>query len=225
MLSADPTVPAPLDPNSIVEWWDATMVAQPKSNPSVVFVGDSITWGYEYGTGAPVWSAYLNPLSAADYGVPSQTTETLLFQLSLGQLTGMSPSVVVLMIGTNNLIQDHDTPQQTTAGILADINAIHLYQPQAQVLVLGVPPGEASPNDPYRAAVSQTDALVSQEVAGDPRATFVNIAPAFVQSDGSIPDSILFDGIHPTEQGYLNMTNVLLAPMVDAAMASANRIL
>lgn len=224
LLSADSTTPAAIDFFSPAQWWDAYMVSLPKGNPNVVFLGDSITWGFQYGLGYPVWSSYVAPLNAADYGVPDQTTETLLLQLSWGQLTGIDPGVVVLMIGTNNIFQEHDSPQDTAAGILADINAIHLLQPQAQVLVLGTPPGAASPSDPYRSAVNQTDALVSQEMAGDPRATFVNITSLFQQPDGTISNATLFDYIHPMTQGYMDLVNAIEVPMVEAVVASYNRL-
>jgi hypothetical protein len=150
-----------------------------------------------------------------DYGVGSQTTQTLLYQLSLGQLVGINPSVVVLIIGTNNLVEG-DSPSATAAGIVADVNAIHHYLPQAEVFVLGVPPLGFRPNDSYRQLATQTDALVISMLADDPRATFVNIAPGLEQPDGTISNFVLFDGIHPTELGYLGMTAFLLGPLDEA---------
>ncbi|HEY7153609.1 MAG TPA: GDSL-type esterase/lipase family protein [Gemmataceae bacterium] len=92
------------------------MASQPKGEANIVFLGDSIAWNYQYSTGAPVRSAFVSGGGAADYGVNGQTTQSLLYQLSLGQLVGLSPSVVVLTIGTDNLSQG-DTPQATAAGI------------------------------------------------------------------------------------------------------------
>lgn len=223
LLSADTTVLSPTGPTPLTGLGDVLMAAQPKGNPSVVFVGDSITWGFAYGLGASLWSATLASWGGADYGVSGQTTQTLLYQLALGQLVGVNPAVVVLTIGTNNLLEG-DSPQAAAAGIVADVQAIHAYQPWAQVVVLGVPPGSAHPTDPYRLEVDQTDTLVSQLLAGDPRATFVNIAPAFEQPDGTISDLTLFDGIHPTLAGYVNLTEALLAPLADATVASLERL-
>jgi lysophospholipase L1-like esterase len=217
MMSAVTTVPTPNAIFPFVAFGDAMMASQPKTGASIVFLGDSITWNFEYGSGAPVWSAFMS--GAADFGVNGQTTENLLYQLSLGQLVGLNPSVVVLTIGTNNLLQG-DTPEATAAGILADVATIHFFQPQAQVLVLGVPPGKASPNDPYRVASVQTDALVQQQLIGDPHATFIDIAPAFEQSDGAISNLILFDYIHPTALGYANMTAVLAPAIMEAYLKS-----
>jgi lysophospholipase L1-like esterase len=219
MFSADTTLPSLLGASPVTVAGTFQMVTQPRVNPSIVFLGDSITWGYQYGLGAPVWQSVLAGFGAADYGVIGATTESLLYQLSIGQLLGDRPSVVVLTIGTNNLLEG-DGPQATAAGVLANVAMIHQLEPQAQVLVLGVPPGGATQNDPYRIQVNQTDALVAQMVAGDSRATFVNIAPAFESGDGSISGLILLDDIHPTTLGYANLTAALVTPITTAYLGS-----
>jgi N-acetylglucosamine-6-sulfatase/beta-glucosidase len=218
MLSNTTTIPDFADIPPIVAYPDVLMALQPKGNPSVVFVGDSISYGYSYGEGALVWAAFMAPLGMSDYGIPGQTTQSLLFQLSLGQLAGMHPLVVVLNIGGNNL-REGDTPQAAAAGALADVATIHQSLPQAQVLVLGVLPGEESPTDPYRLAGAQTDALVSQMLVGDPHASFVSIGSVFLQPDGTISDTMMYDFLHPTTLGYLNMTAALL-PVIQQAVVS-----
>jgi lysophospholipase L1-like esterase len=221
LLSAATTVPSPISPLPFVGVADAVMASQPKTDSNIVFLGDSITYNFAYGPGAPIWAALMVGAGATDYGVPGQTTQNLLFQLALGQLSGVHTSVVVLTIGTNNLLQG-DSPDATAAGILADVNAIHFFQPSAQVLVLGVPPGKTDPSDPYRNEVSQTDALVHQQLAGDMRATFFDIAPALEQANGVISNQILLDTIHPTTLGYADLTLSLFVPLSEAFLASAS---
>jgi len=209
LLSSTTTVPPLSEIPPPIALMDFLFASQTKGNPTVVFVGDSISYQYADGSGAAVWATHMAPLGMADYGVGGQTTQSLLFQLSLGQLTGIHPAVVVLDIGANNLLQG-DTPQQTAEGILADVAAIHQYQPQAQVLVLGILPGMQYPSNPYRTEGAQTNQLVSQMLAGDPRVTFLDLGSIFLQPDGTISDTMMFDYLHPTEQGYLDLTNALL---------------
>jgi lysophospholipase L1-like esterase len=192
---------------------DTAFATQPKGNPTVVFVGDSISWQYAYGQGISVWATYMAPLGMANYGVSGQTTQSLLFQLTEGQLVGISPAVVVLDIGGNNLLQG-DSPAETAAGVITNVVMIHQYQPQAQVLVLGVLPGMQSPSDPYRSEGAQTNQLVSQMLTSDPHATFLDFGSIFLQPNGTISTSMMFDYIHPTEQGYMDLTNVLL-PVIE----------
>jgi lysophospholipase L1-like esterase len=199
---------------------DVLMALMPKTNPSVVFLGDSITYNYAYGGGAGAWNAYMAPLGAANYGVGGQTTQSLLYQLGLGQLVGTHPSLVVLMIGTNDLVEG-TPPLMVAAGIVADVNAIHFYLPDTKVLVLGTPPGAANPGDPFRVAVNQTDAILGTLLAGDPHAIYLNVAPAFESADGTIPPRVMSDGFHPTDLGFLYLTSLIYPTVHQAVLAGA----
>ncbi len=213
-LPSDTTVVPPLSAiPPLIAVMDLGFAAQTKGNPTVAFVGDSISWQYAYGSGASVWATYMAPLGIANYGVPGQTTESLLFQLTEGQLIGISPAVIVLDIGGNNLLQG-DSPSATAAGVVTDVAMIQQFQPQAQVLVLGVLPGMQYPNNPYRSEGAQTNQLVSQMLSSDPHATFLDFGSIFLQPDGTISTSMMFDYIHPTAQGYTDLTNALL-PVIE----------
>ncbi len=213
-LPADPSIVPPLSAiPPLIAVMDIGFAGQTKGSPTVAFVGDSISWQFAYGSGASVWAAYMAPLGMANYGVPGQTTESLLFQLTQGQLVGISPAVVVLDIGGNNLLQG-DSPTATAAGVVTDVVMIQQFQPQAQVLVLGVLPGMQSPSAPYRSEGAQTNQLVSQMLSSDPHATFLDFGSIFLQPDGTISTSMMFDYIHPTAQGYTDLTNALL-PVIE----------
>lgn len=194
---------------------DVLMALNPNRNAPVVFLGDSITWNYAFGSGASVWNRYMAPLGAADYGVSGQTTQSLLYQLGLGQLTGSHASMVVLTIGTNDLVQG-TPPLLTAAGIVADVDAIHFYLPQTKVLVLGAPPASAAPGDPLRVAINQTNSTLSNLLAGDPHATYLNIAPALEKPDGTIPTSVMPDGIHLSDVGFLYLTSAIYPTVYQA---------
>lgn len=212
-----PFFPQPPGVHPLLALANVATVAQPRTNAQIVFLGDSITWSLVYGAGGPVWSAINAGGNVANFGVNGQTTQGLLYQLSLGQLNGLHPSVIVLTIGTNDLLEGA-SPQATAGNILTDVSVIHRYQPQAQILVLGAPPGHFSANDPYRQKVVQTDGLVSQDLAGNPWATFVNIAPALESPGGSISKFILSDSIHPTTLGYFEISKALFTPIHQALL-------
>jgi beta-glucosidase len=218
-LPSATTVPTISGASLITQVSDVLLATLPRDNGSLIFLGDSITFGYANGTGQPIWSSVFDSLGAVDLGAVGQTTQSLLYQLTLGQLAGYSPSVVVLMIGTNNL-REGDSPWATANGVLVDVLTIHRYAPLAQVLVLGVPPGGSSLHDPYRAEVQQTNALIQQKSAGDARAMFLNPAAAFENPDGSISTQVLFDYIHPTLLGYARLTDLLAPGLAEACQAS-----
>jgi beta-glucosidase len=217
--SVTPTVPTLADLPPLLAAADILSASLPKGYPSVVFVGDSISWEYVYGTGAAVWNAYMAPLGMANYGIFGQTTQSVLYQLSLGQLSGINPAVVVLDIGANDLLHGA-SPQDTAAGVLEDVAMIHEELPQTQIIVLGVLPGMQSPNDPYRQEGTQTNQLVSQMLAGDPKATFLDLGSVFLQPDGTISTDMMFDYLHPTTLGYLDFTNALLPVIEQIALSN-----
>lgn len=218
LMSSTTTVPSLADILQRIAVTDFLFAVEPKGNPSVAFLGDSISWEYAYGSGADVWAQYMAPLNMASYGVIGQTTQSLLYEFSLGLLNNINPAVVVLDIGGNNLLQG-DSPLATAEGIVADVAAIHQTLPLSQILVLGVLPGMQSPTDPYRLAGTDTDILAAEMLAGDPYATFVNVGSVFLQADGTISSSVMSDYLHPTQLGYLELTSVLL-PVIESVLVS-----
>jgi lysophospholipase L1-like esterase len=71
----------------------------------LLFLGDSITDGWAKG-GKAIWDTRYAPLKAANFGIGGDKTEHVLWRLKNGNLTGIQPKVVVLMIGTNNNLRD-----------------------------------------------------------------------------------------------------------------------
>jgi lysophospholipase L1-like esterase len=154
----------------------------------------------------------------ADHGIDSAATRNVLWQSQAGQLAGTSP-FVVLGVGINNLGED-DTPAATAAGVLADVAAIHHAAPQTEVIVVGILPTGPGPQAPPQAEIRQTNALVAQALAGDPRALFADLGGATEQADGAIPSWIRMDDTHPTALGYFDLTWALLPYLERALFAS-----
>jgi lysophospholipase L1-like esterase len=187
-------------------------VSAPRNNPALVFLGDSII---------ALWGA--SGHGVADYGLDGAATQNVLWQVQAGQLAGTFPFVVVLGIGINNL-NEGDTPAATAAGIVADVQAIHQAAPQATVVVMGIlptNPAQLLPVPP-QAEIRQTNALVAQALAGDPRALFADLSGAIQQPDGSIAPLMLIDGVHPSPLGYVNLTFALLPYLEQGSFKSLN---
>src|SRR5207245_762612 len=73
-----------------------------KGDVDVLFIGDSITQGWE-GAGKEAWKKNFAPLKAANFGIGGDQTGHVLWRLTEGkELEGISPKVAVVMIGTNN---------------------------------------------------------------------------------------------------------------------------
>ena len=74
-----------------------------QGHAKVLFLGDSILEHFQIGVGQPVWNQFYAPLGAADFAVSMATTAQTLWQLQVGQAAAVTPDVVVLLIGVNNL--------------------------------------------------------------------------------------------------------------------------
>src|SRR5262249_61955100 len=120
------------------------------ADSDVVFLGDSITyWWGDVGRdalGYNVWSQQIAPLNPANFGIPGDRTQNLLWQVENGELVGQ-PKVAVILIGTNNLA-DGQTPEQTADGIAMVVQAVRTQSPQTKILLLGILPRGGSPSDP-----------------------------------------------------------------------------
>ena len=79
-----------------------------RGDVDVLFLGDSITdaWGGEghnpRSAGARIFQEEFVPLKAANFGIGGDRTQHVLWRLQNGELDGIQPKVVMLMIGTNN---------------------------------------------------------------------------------------------------------------------------
>ena len=197
-------------PTKRTDWADAYHLAmlkrEPRENVKVVFLGDSITmmWrsqsGYEGGT--PVWQKYYAPRGAANLGISGDRTEHLLWRVTEGgDLDGLQPKVVVLLIGINNLLQRQDKPEQVAEGVKSLTGYLQRKLPSSRILLLGDFPCWEKPDNPARAWVKQLNALL-QPLADRQRVWYLDLGPRFLEPDGTIRKEKLRDLLHLSEIGY-----------------------
>lgn len=163
----------------------------------LIFDGDSIT-DFWQSAGKAVWMQHYGSLRSVDFGISADKTEHLLWRLQQGQVNGMDPKLVVLMIGTNNT--GRDSAGQVADGVKA-VTAEYLKRcPHAHILLLGIfPRGEAAA-DPIRAKIAD----INKQIAGmeSDRVTFLDIGAKFLAADGTLSREIMGDFLHPTAKGY-----------------------
>ena len=118
------------------------IIEQVRSAPHrVLFLGDSLTERFPHD--APrVWREYMQPRGVLDAGVSGDRTENLLRRLQNGNLAGKPPSLVILLIGTNDLAYDGPprSPELTAEGIRADLLYLRQHLPKTPILLLGLLP-------------------------------------------------------------------------------------
>ena len=182
----------------------------------LVFVGDSIT--HRFGgpptdgtptTGKSVWDKSFAKWGAADLGFGYDRTENVLWRIEQGELDGIHPKGIVILIGTNNLVVN--TIEQTGEGVLAVVDAVKSKQPKAKILLLGVLPRGQKPDDPMRLRAAELNHYLSSRLPKN--IDYFDQWESLVNSDGSIAQTTMFDYLHPTEEGYSRIAD-LISPRI-----------
>ena len=183
-----------------------------KGEAQLVFLGDSITHGWE-SKGKPVWDKYWAPLNAANFGIGGDRTEHVLWRLEHGNFDGLKPKEIVIMIGTNNTghqgrAQKENnnevyqcTAQQTADGVKAIIAKLQAKCPGAKILLLAIFPRGATPEDSFRKQNEETNKII-KTYADDKTVFFMDVGSKFLTADGTLTKEIMPDLLHPNEKGY-----------------------
>jgi len=166
----------------------------------LVFLGDSITQGWE-NEGKAAWAAHFARYNAVALGFGGDRTENLLWRLQHGELEGMAPKVVVMMIGTNNTGDRLEDPALTVAGIQRNLDEIKRRQPQAKVLLLALFPRDEKPDGLLRRHNAKINALLPA-LADGRQVVFLDIGKQLTNPDGTLSKDILPDWLHLSPQGY-----------------------
>ena len=186
----------------------------------VVFIGDSITEGWEH-DGSALWAARFAPRGALNLGSSGDRTEHVLWRLREAPLGRLDPKAVVIMIGTNNVGHGRDDAARTLAGVRAVVDLVRSQVPKATVILFGIFPRGAQMN-PMRGELLQVNQALARTYASDAeRVRVVDIGARFIESDGSIPKSLMPDALHLSAAGYAVWADAL-APELERAVPAAS---
>src|SRR5215510_9402357 len=129
-------------------------IEQSKGAGDVIFLGDSITHGWE---GQNAWDTHFGPFKPVNLGIGGDQTGHVLWRITEGhELDHLNPKAAVIMIGTNN-IGGHSA-QQIAGGIKAIVEELKRQKPHIKVLVLGVFPRGGS-SDAERSLEQITESI------------------------------------------------------------------
>jgi beta-glucosidase len=185
------------------EWWNerhqAMNARAEMGDVDLVFIGDSITQGWE-GNGKAAWEKHFAPLKAMNLGISGDRTQHVLWRLDNGNLEGITPKVVVIMIGTNNSNGMDNTAEEIADGIQAIVARLRKKLPEMKILVLAVFPRGEKPN-PQRDKIKEVNETVAKSADGK-TVYFLDIGGEFLADDGSLPMEIMPDFLHLSEKGY-----------------------
>ncbi|SHK04791.1 Lysophospholipase L1 [Rubritalea squalenifaciens DSM 18772] len=179
-----------------------------KQKVDLVFIGDSVThmFGGEpkssVAIGHKVWSQYYGQRNAINLGFGWDRTQNVLWRIQNGELEGIHPKVVVLMIGTNNLTGTKNaranTPEEIVEAIHLICETIHDQLPDSKVLLLSVLPRK---NPKHLEPIREINKLLSELPERDYR-TFLDMSSEFADQNGHFGDKLRRDDVHPNQAGY-----------------------
>jgi lysophospholipase L1-like esterase len=170
-----------------------------KGNVDLIFIGDSITQGWE-GAGKEAWEKYYAKRNAVNLGIGGDRTQHVLWRLDHGNIDGIQPKLAVLMIGTNNSNGTDNTAEEIGAGIEAIVKRLRDKLPQTKVLILAIFPRGAQPN-PQREKNAKASELAAK-LADNKTVYFLDIGPKFLGDGGTLGKEIMPDYLHLSPQGY-----------------------
>ncbi|MBV8879007.1 MAG: hypothetical protein JO332_03480 [Planctomycetaceae bacterium] len=189
------TIPVQKDPNRHEEFLKVTKAG----GVDLLFVGDSITDGWR-GGGKAIWDKTFGPFKPANFGISGDRTEHVIWRMRNGELDGIQPKLVVLMIGTNN----GDPAPDVALGIKTILQDIHERVPRAKVLLLAIFPRGEKATDGARTKNEEVNKLISKFPSDLSlgRVHYLDINAKFLSPDGTLPKDVMPDLLHPNEKGY-----------------------
>ncbi|HEY4329837.1 MAG TPA: GDSL-type esterase/lipase family protein [Phycisphaerae bacterium] len=216
LLVEDPTKPSPVRSNAAGatnNGWINThnqLVTKAKAgNIDLYMEGDSITdfWQKRF---AANWNKNLGPWKPGDFGISGDRTQNLLYRIANGELDGVNPKVIVLMIGTNNLAFNAtygmNSVEDTVKGVKAVIDALREKAPKAKILLIAIMPRNDSGKTPPAAEMWQDINKTNEAIAkfaDDKTIKFLNFNDKLADKDGKLFPGIMGgDNLHPADKGY-----------------------
>jgi lysophospholipase L1-like esterase len=208
-----------------LSWWRARHEAVLKRVQSgqpvrLVWLGDSITQNWEkhgppeWQDFAPVWQHFYGDRDALNLGFVGDTTASVLWRLQNGEVSGIAPKAVVLLIGANNLGRVHWGADDTLAGIDAIVADLRRRLPGAKILLLGILPSERT-DWATETTLAVNRALATRYAHAD-GVTFMDLSSLFMR-DGRLDRGLFYDPketppdppLHPTAQAQAKIAEAI----------------
>jgi lysophospholipase L1-like esterase len=212
-------VPAPQRGQAWLNRHESFLAEARRGGIDLLFLGDSITdFWRDPARGLPVWTKYFAPLRAANFGISADRTQHLLWRLEQGEVDGLSPKVVVLLIGTNNTGWESDlkTPRNSTAetiqGVTRVVHTLLTKLPATKVLLMAVFPRADEKGPPPGQQIPELNAALAR-LADGKFVHFLDIGPKLLDAQGAVSRDLMPDVLHPNTKGYEIWAEALREPL------------
>jgi len=177
-----------------------------RGNIDLYFEGDSITRRWE-ATHKESWDRNFGGWKAGNFGAGGDRTQNVLYRIQNGELDGVNPKVIVLLIGTNNVGptppsgDDGPLVKDITKGIKAILKALREKAPRAKILLVGITPRNTDGSTALMPTINWINKRLAKLADGH-RVRFLNINDQLADKDGKLYEGMTDDGLHLTNKGY-----------------------
>jgi lysophospholipase L1-like esterase len=202
---------------------DAQLAAPSKGEDRVVFMGDSITDGWNN----PQFGGFFPGKPYVNRGISGQTTPQMLIRFR-PDVIALQPEVVVILAGTNDLAGNTGPISvEETEGNLATMAELAKAHGIRVVLSSVMPVSDAIAN-PKGGTFLQTARRAPEKIlavnqwmkkyADENGCVYLDYFNAMVDEKGAFKTELTYDGLHPNGQGY-----TVMAPLAEKAIHQALR--
>ncbi len=236
LMGAEPTLPPSLQPEphqrDPYDWQarhKAVLDKNKEAKPYYVMIGDSIThrWGglpadQFTGKGAESWNEVFGNIPITNMGFGFDYVDNAYYRVQNGELDGISPKVIIVLIGTNNLGHRKDSPEDCAANTKALLQLIRQKSPKSKILLLGILPRKEKENwEP----IEETNKLYAK-LADRKTIFYADLSKAIRHADKGAPDAnMMADVVHPNAEGYKALGKELMKQLakLDSNYAKAKK--
>ena len=195
--------PVPRDDERTARWWNSRHEAVnerlKKGNVDLLYIGDSITHGWE-NVGKDIWEKYYASRNAVNMGFGGDRTQHVLWRLDHSNFENISPKLAILMIGTNNSNGKDNTAEEIADGIITICQRLRTQFPKMKILMLAI-----FPRNPRPGAQREKNAeasLLASRIADGKMIHYLDINEKFLTEEGELTKKIMPDFLHPNKTGY-----------------------
>jgi putative membrane-bound dehydrogenase-like protein len=179
-----------------------------KGRIDVYFAGDSITrrWGAtDYPEFLANWRKNFHGWNAADFGWGGDTVQNVLWRLHNGELDKVSPKVIVVMAGTNNI--GGRVPAggaeakvaEITEGLKAVLAVCRDKAPGAVIILMGITPRNDNPA--ATGIINKVNERLAR-LADGKKVRYLNINEKLADREGKLREGMSPDRLHLSVKGY-----------------------
>jgi lysophospholipase L1-like esterase len=173
----------------------AMFAGLPDSKSEIVFLGDSLTDQGE-------WAELFKNGDIINRGISGDTTTGIIERLD--EIIRSQPDKIFLMIGINDLWNEHKTVPEIVSNYQKILEKIAQKSPQTQIFMQSILPINQKS---YQIAINNQDIVkVNQQLsklAKQLSYNYLNLHDSFLDNNGQLDVQYTMDGVHLNDRAYL----------------------